>query len=610
MYTEKQLSDELYENVCKCYYVKMPLLRSVVKEEITFDEFENQVRENSWARSSEELEKQVSGVLSEVKSIMERLKASGGIEKDPVDVAMELRKQSKGSKPSKEALDIIRPYLQDHPDDTKAIESFGWIMYDFIKSYEDNLDRYQKALSFLNKNAHFCNERIMNQPGKLVLLPKSYLGSFMRVIKANPSFADRLLPDIIDFVEAKDDFLRSGDDESWQSARYLYQSLIGKLSTENQLLLFRTLGVHWLSSEDYLIKSSDNSAQSHENRLCFAETVLNNYAKLLLDNPSSSKEYQDMVDSLIREIAYHNKRSGSRFHYTAYYLAKIYLSVGKPQEAMKAAVRFISMHKKKSYAWQLLADCSEGENKLAFLCAALLCDDPENMKLGIQREAIPLFVENKLFSSACFEVDAFETAYGSNNDWQTQKPLIASWKASGWYQTNKSAGSREPLKPYVEKATGILASYLPTVQIFTEYVNKEKGAVSFLFKVGETYRQGFFYIDSCGIPDVKLHKVYIAKLEQNKKKPNLYNIYKLCEFPENQTTFIREDHGTICLPEHGDFAFVSSSSTLDGNTYIPAKLVKQYNLDEAIEIYYEKVMSWDKKRYSIGWTMTRIIEKE
>ena len=47
-----------------------------------------------------------------------------------------------------------------------------------------------------------------------------------------------------------------------------------------------------------------------------------------------------------------------------------------------------------------------------------------------------------------------------------------------------------------------------------------------------------------------------------------------------------------------------------GNTYIPAKLIKQYNLEEDIEISYEKIMSWDKKRYSVSWTMTRIIKKE
>ena len=609
MYTEKQLRDELYEKVCQRYYVKMTLLISVAKGELTLDEFETRVREMSTARSPEELEKQISGAVSEVKSIMENVNTAGGIGKSPVEIAKELRKQSKGDKPSKEALDVILPYIQEHPDDIEAIETFGWVMYDFIKDYESDIDRYKKALSFLNRNVHFFTETIMSlADGQHTMLPKCYLNSFMRVIKDDPTLADRILREIIDFVGAKDDFLRSSDNELRKSSKYLYTSLTNKLNTENMLLLFKTFGTDWISSEDYRVEQSNNSSQSQENQSCFAERILYKYAKLLVDQ-SPPQEYFEMADYLITEIEYHNKKSGFKFAYADYHLAKLFLFIGNKTEAMKKALKFIPSQKKQGYAWTLLADCSERENKLAFLCAALLCGSPEDMKVGIQRDLIPLLVEQGLFNSAHFEVDAFEKTYTSKNDWHIPKMLVDSWKASDWYQTNKSAENREPLRIYAERATEILASYLPTIQIFTEFINKGKGAVSFLFKEGE-YKQGYFYIDTCGNPDIKEHRVYTAKIEQNKKKPHLYNVYDLRELTGIQRPFIREDHGIVRMSDYGDYAFVSSSSLLDVDTFIPAELVNQYDLEEDSEIAYEKAMSWDKKKESVGWRMTRLIRKE
>ena len=607
MYTEKQLRDELYQKVSQQYYVKMPLLLQTAKKEISLEEFEKKVRENSRARTPEDLEKQVFGAVTEVKAILEKINASGGIEISPVNYIRELRKQAKQSAPSKEALNTILPYLDKHPDDIEAMETFGWVMYDFIKSYEGEPHRYKNALSFLNKHAHFCAEEIIEQNDGLHRLLTCYLLSFNRILKANPDFANVLFIDIMDFVGKKDFFLNTSDSEFRKTSRNLYRNLMGKLDENNQLYLFTSLGVDWITYEDYNFTEA-NSALGHYRQICPAEQILNRYAKLLIQQ-SPNKENLDRASSLINTMEFHNKKSGSKFEYVDYHLAKLYLFLGNKSAALKKALQFISAKKKDGYAWKLLADCSEGDNRLAFLCAALLCGSKEEMKVQIQRELIPLFIEHRLYKSACFEVEMFEKTYACNKNWKMPKELIASWKTSEWYQTNISAGNREPLKVYAEKAINILASNLPTIQIFVYFINKEKGAVSFLHKE-RTYKNGYFYIDASKLSNIKSNCVYTAKIEQNQKLPDLYNVYDLCQDSTARAPFIREDHGIIRTSQSGGFAFVSSDSLMHGDTYIPAKLVEQYRLEDKLKIRYEKVMSWDRKKDQVSWTMTRLISEE
>ena len=164
----------------------------------------------------------------------------------------------------------------------------------------------------------------------------------------------------------------------------------------------------------------------------------------------------------------------------------------------------------------------------------------------------------------------------------------------------------------------LTAENFKKVKIFIEYVNKGKGAANFMFKpegsgtssilLTDGYKRGYFYIDTCENQDIKSPKVYTAKIEANRKKPDLYNIYELKEFSGTQEPFICEDHGTVTLSEYNDYAFVSSSSLMEQNAFISAELVKQYDLEDDEKIYYEKAMSWDKKKNRVSWTVTKLID--
>lgn len=108
-----------------------------------------------------------------------------------------------------EAFQVILPYLKANQDNEDAVITFGWIMYDYLKISEGNMDRYSNNLRILNDHAAisfescFFNESTTDDSKKMLV--NSILWSIRRVIMKGELFANKVFPELLRFCghEAK-----------------------------------------------------------------------------------------------------------------------------------------------------------------------------------------------------------------------------------------------------------------------------------------------------------------------------------------------------------------------------------------------------------------------
>ncbi|MDI7744039.1 hypothetical protein QMK38_18680 [Lysinibacillus fusiformis] len=591
MYNTKQFKDDLYE-ICTTHYIKFKLLQDFSLKRIAHNDFLEEL-ENEYAKSQTE----IAEILSKLEKINFKIQQNGGqLSKDPIAQVNQLRKEKK----LQEAFNLILPILQANRNNKEAVITFGWVMYDYLKLSENNIETYINNITILNDNVSL-NYANINNLGNDALnkLKNSILWSFRKVIQKHESYANRILPQILRFCGHDSKFIERRiytRDES-SASRSLIKEIRNQLNDSNYLLFMDTIEFGWFDWIDYEASSFINEKNETIHVRPFAEKVLNFHAKKLISIPSTNLIEQKIHDFIL--ILNSEIPKNPTFEWLSYYKAKLLMKVKRKEEALEELIHFAKTKSKEFWVWDLISELVDDDEKFNCLCAGLLCKTKPEMIVGIQEKIIRLLVKRELFSNAKFELDQLIST--RMQKWGKISQPIADLINESWYSNTKSANTRENLKEYAVKAEAILYETLPYSDVFVTYVNHEKGVINFAYVVNNHIKRGYFYMDSINQEqDWKADQTLKVKMLEDKKRTELYKIYAIIPGDEKYIHhFIQTASGYVEKEYSNPFAFVD-------DVYIPPKLVKEYKIKNLDKIEYTKKRIFNKKRNTWGWTVDKI----
>ncbi|MBV7504802.1 hypothetical protein KW850_05925 [Bacillus sp. sid0103] len=600
MYTTKNFKDDLYR-ICSKYFVKFNLLQDYSYNRIDRNYFVQQLKlKKEYSEITE--------ILTELDKLFEKIARNGGkLDPDPIEEAKQLRKTGK----RKEAYIALLPYLKANQDDEDAVITFGWIMYDYLKTSEGNIDNYIHNLVILNNNAVITFD---NNPFNSVTtndfkktLVNSILWSIRRVVMQGEQFADKVFPQLLRFCGNEAKFIENRGfyvNNETSASRSLIKELQTKLNNTNYLTFMDTIGFGWFDKGDYKKTNFTNDKGENVEVRSLTEDVLNFYAKKLLSldiSMATEQRINSFIDVLNTQI-----QSNPSFEWLPYYKAKLLMKVNRKDEALETVTAFARMRSKDFWVWDLISELVNDEEKFNCLCAGLLCKSKPDMIVGLQEKIIPILVRKKMFSNAKYEFN--ELISTRMNKWGKISQQLGEWKKETWYIEAQSTENRDSLKEYADNAEEILYRTLPFTDIIVTNINKDKGIINFAY-IGDSslskVKEGYFYIDSIQ-EDHKWETDEVLKVRMfaDKKRTNLFKIYKIA--PGDETflaNFIQTGIGYVDKEYTNSFAFVD-------DVYISPKLVEEHKIQDYDKVGYIKKRRFNRKRNTWGWTVEKITSVE
>lgn len=587
MYSKKDYKDDLYQ-ICKKHFVKYKLLIDFTERRVSQNDFIEQLK-------LKKEDKEIEQLFDDLRAIFEKIRLNGDkLDPDPVEESKHLRKANK----SKDAFIKILPALKNNPNDDDTLITFGWIMYDFLKISEKEIDRYLNNFRILNDNAAITLNRWQADDIKRTLVD-SILWSIRRVISKDDSYADKVLPEFLRFYGNDSNFIETRYDPNARSAsRSLIKDMMNNLNDSNYLIFMDVLGFDWFDLSDEMQASFQTDDGEDKRIPALKESVLNHYSKRILKmdiNMVTEQRVNAFLSVLERSIA-----ANASFVWLPYYQGRLLLKLNRKEEALNVISSFGRTKSNEFWVWNLISELVEEEDRFNCLCAGLLCKTKPEMIVGLQEKIIPLLVQREMYSHAKRELDTLIKSQQANR--KNASPKLESWKQENWYSETESVDTRDQLADYAQKAKYILYRTLPFTDIFITSVNEEKSIVNFNFLLNNKFvRSGYFHSDSIEENhDWRGAEVFKVKLFKHHSKPNFYSVHAVMQGDEEfRSNFIQTDVGYVEKIDENSFAFVN-------DVFISPILVDKHELGSYDRIEFVKKMRFNKKKNTWGWSVDQI----
>ena len=587
LYTEKDLRDDLYK-ISTTYYVNYHLLRNYIFNRVHRDDL---IAELSAYKDKEE----INTIFQQLNQVLYKIQQNGGkVAPDPVMAAIQLRKAGK----LEEAKNTIIPYIEKNPQDERAKTSFGWIMYDFLKKAEDNIDRYCQHLELFNRyitiDFHSPNEYMKT-------LKDAIFWSIYRVVKDSEENTNKIFAP---FIKLCGNFRgaifekRTGTAQYRDPARLLVKEFFRNLDSKNYFQFVNYIGFDWFTRRDYECTTFTNNQGETIQLRPLAEWILNFHAKkLFAADDVTALEIDRYILILEQEI-----EKNPSFEWLPFYKIKLLIKNNRKKEAYEDLLQFARKKRKEFWVWDLFSEVVPEEEKFKYLCKALLCRAKPEMLVGVQEKIIPYLIQNGLYSHARFELDSL-IAIRERNGWPISRRLMG-WKNEAWYTSTDPAPGREGLYQFAREAEKVLYQAIPPTDVFVTYINTEKGTIHFLYALenADHIRDGYFYMDSIDEKiDWKTNHMYTFTMEKDSRHPKRYRVYEVTAGDQSLARhFIQRGNGYVKKYPENPFAFVNG-------IYIPPKLVEKYNISDQDQIEYIAKRKYNKKKLTWGWAVEEVV---
>jgi hypothetical protein len=593
MYTEKNFNDDLFQLTQPPYYVKFKLLKDYTYGQISQQEFAHQLAEK---KDKDEINQ----VLNSVNKLLQMVQQNGGkFDEDPNAIARKLRKEGK----LQDAFNKIVPYIQENQGDEDAEITFGWVMYDYLKRSENDLNTYCNNLKMLNDIAHFSFSSNNNE--FVTTLLNSVLWSVRRVAMKGEMAANRVLIEFLRFVDGSAVFIEQRgegyplSDNDASPSRLLIKELRNRLHDNNYFLLMDMIGFCWFDNRDYMKTSfTDKDGKIVESRP-LAETTLNYHAKKLIKSDEQFAT-QDRVNIflpiLTRAISSHPD-----YEWLPYYRIQLLMKIGDSEQAFSEVTEFARNKNRDFWVWDLISDLVDGDEKFNCLCAGLLCKTKAEMVVGLQKKAFPHLLERGSCPEAKLVLEKMIDTR-TRNGWKVSPELLAE-REQNWYKNCDRASTLNNLQPFAEEAKRILYQSMPFTDVFITYINEDKGAISFLYIVNSETREGFFYKDSIGKSYAwKVNASVRLKMISDKKHENLFSVFDV-ESGDNEFAkrFVKPFSGTF--EKVKEFGFIRDVGI---EVFVNPVLVKEHRLLPFSTVSGTVIKKRDKKKNCMAWFITSI----
>lgn len=604
MYTDKNYHDDV-KNIAVTYYVKAALIKDMLEGRTNYDTFLETLKEKKTAV-------EIQNILEAMLNIQQKIQQNGNkLDKDPSLLADKLKKEGK----LKEAYLTISPALQTNPHNEDYRASFFWIMYAYLKDTQHHPEQYYRCLKNLNAHIRFD---LTNEKEKEWL--NTVLWNIYRFISIGEYQANLIFDEFTVLCNHSNEFIERNKmkvisifsgrtftyedfnhKKSLPASRILIKKFSELLEDQKFFALFDMIGFDWLEDADYKERPDKNNPEKMYPAL--AETILGTYAKRLTKADevyATSQRLEKAIELLTVQI-----RKNPSYEWLPYYKIKLLTRANQQDKAFQELTIFARKKHRDFWIWDLMSTFVAQEDAFNCLCMALCTKAKDDMLCKTQEKIIPLLLEKEMFAEAKYELDKL-LATRKQKNWKISQQHL-DWQQENWYDAHEAAQNRDTLKVYALKAEEIIYRTLPYQDVFVSYINEEKQVVNFIYiDEFKNPQDGYFYMDDLLNHDItwQVDQPFKLKMFEDAKKKSLFKVFDVQPGDEAFVShFIKEDYGLVSRESYNDFAFVD-------NVYIPAFLVKKYQLNDFETIKYVKKRNYNKKRSEWGWKVIDILATE
>lgn len=485
----------------------------------------------------------------------------------------ELRKEGKLN----EALSIAIDELNANPENIWSKRSISWVYYEFLKVTAENND-YLVFIDYLDKVIDLeLNEEKMLMDNLIWPINKI----FFQIASQTP----------IDYNKAEE-LLKKVKRLNLEKPSDKFSILIKALhkvfkDSVNYIALIDWIGFENLTDKDYI-------EEEYKNRkiMATAELVYINYAKHLdqgiaIDTFGQQRSYDiDKIKFFLPKLEDLIEKHPN-YMYPSYFKAKLLLRLGEG-DIMKSFLPFAKQKRNDYWVWQLVSEIYKDDSEIVFssLAKALSLKTPDNFLVKIRQNFAALLIQKQMYNEAKFEINNIIKT--KEKDGFKIPNQILEWQNSDWYRVSIETKNYVALyNKYKIKAEKLLFQDVPKVRAVIEYINTEKGMISFVI---DKKRKGFFKFDNLK----NLAVGDIVDIQFNgEPKEDFYKVYSVNKTLTVKHEFIKEINNKIKIAPSG-FGFID-------DVFVENSIIKNNGFQDGQLINGIALLSFNKKKNDWGW---------
>lgn len=306
------------------------------------------------------------------------------------------------------------------------------------------------------------------------------------------------------------------------------------------------------------------------------------YANILLKELSMGVADRNQVSAFAEKLGKLAK-DHPEFQYPSYFQSKLFLGVGKNEEAIAALMPFVKKKTNDYWVWDLLGDAQQDESlQISCYCKALTCKSKAQYLRKLHFKLCDLLLKREMYNEAWAELNA-AISISNENDWSLPFKYKDYTQESWFLNADKNTDNTGFYKRNTSAADGLVYEDIPQTLMVLVHINREKQTASF---VTDTHSTGYF---SCKNIKCKVGQTFLCRMEND--YGNHYKVYT-CESTDGvESGLIKDFSGSLSM---------RSGFGLVRNVYVPESLLK--GLADGSSVVGKAFPSFDKKKNKWGWT--------
>lgn len=290
--------------------------------------------------------------------------------------------------------------------------------------------------------------------------------------------------------------------------------------------------------------------------------------------------------------------------YPGYYAGKLMLALNeKGEDIVTTILPFIRKKKSEFWAWQLLAEAVEGENKnlyLASLLRAVYCKTKDSFRVNIRLRLVKELVARKAYYHAARQLQKYiNTKCANNKNWRPSGEVLFYCEQSWFRQCNSCQPEPLPLD-YMTITDNVLFSDIPEQICVVAFVNADKQIVNIVY--GKE-KEGFFKYEKTLCPKIgMLLSVRVRDVSQD----GYMKVFSAREsFEHVALEYYKEVEGKVVYNQTKDVFYLKVSDLV---CIIPSHYREEHSLERDQPIRATILYAYNKKRGKWMWRIVNLLE--
>ncbi|QKG79308.1 DUF7017 domain-containing protein [Tenuifilum thalassicum] len=487
-----------------------------------------------------------------------------------------------------EALQMANQALEAEPENIWNKRAAAWVYYDYLKknAQPDSYEVFKDNLIKL-KNLQLPEDE------KMVFDNCAWqIGSLVFALQKTEHVDYDKINELFEIIR---DFHFSKPSEAYS---FIYKAFHKGYQNWSKYLEFADWwDLNNLRSEDYL-----KEEYNRKKIMSIAEQAYIAYSKKLLEGEPLDPFGQERVidkekiqsflpklDSLIEKHP--------EYQYPPYFKAKLLLSLGSDENVLSAFLPFAKQKRNEFWVWELMAEIFSYDKNIKFACycKALSLKTPEDFLVKLRQTFAELLIEKQMYNEAKTEIQKIIEAR-EKHEWKLPNQ-IAQWTEQEWYKSASAKNDNQDLYSiHIKKAEEILFQDVPEELVVVEFVNENKKILNF---VKDKNKYGFFrYSDYISNPQIgDLLKVRF----NGNGRDGYYNILSAKKVDADiPCDALKSFEGKLKINPSQNFGFIE-------NIFVEPIIIKKNNLNDGQLLKGMAILSYNKKKKTLGWKAIKVI---